>query len=825
MYRHLHVGVSAHHRDRGPSGSKCSAGRWFVALLMLGALGCSRPRAPRTLAVTVDVSQSAGESYDFDEEFVGPMASWKSVQDFGAVGDGLADDTDAIQRALDALKQVATNDWCVLYFPAGTYRITKTLVTRRAGHLEYLGGSIVGEHPTTTVLRWDGPAEQDMFHYDAWYTKVSRLTFDGAGRARIGLYRGDSFSTHCELSDLVFRDMQIGVQLGGGLSAGTSAGQAEHAILRCRFYRCSKYGVHTADWNSLDIWVWYCWFEECGHALFNSTGNFHAIRNVFLRSKDGDIGSANLSQFAIIGNTSVGSRTFTNWGSYHTNGAQVLILGNRIFDPSMSSVLTGSAGPFVILDNVIRDRSGFGGPSIWLDANDQFVMGNSSTFAAAKGVQQALNSWRGRERVTILDTRSTSRSSMELPDLTLPPTPPIRRRRVFEVGPGDVDRTALIQANLDAAAHEPPGSRPVVHLGKGVFKISQSIVIPSGSDVVLLGDGGAETETKLLWTGAGTGPVLRLEGPSRATLRDLSIYAQDADGVVVTRADQPGGRVYANQLDVRGGATPERAARYGVRIDGVENADVTLACSNFSGAATNVSVRGGSRRSHSLDAAGQVSVLTGASSNAGVLYDVTDGGELLAVAVWYEGDWKPTTRIDLHSSGTLTLASMQFATAATREQPLIRVREHRGRFALVASNMTGAVAVPAHRVELTGAAETEVLSLGNSSFVSGSQPVDPGSIWVDKMQAPALSGMFHNHQYGQFVNPEGSAPKSFAFTENLCREPAEPRQADFIRRALRPLREARIEPPHRRAAGSSSVQLHRVQISVGKGRTGLEVRR
>ena len=55
-----------------------------------------------------------------DEEFVGPFPSWKSVKDFGAKGDGITDDSNAIQAALTALKTIQTNAYSVLYFPAGT---------------------------------------------------------------------------------------------------------------------------------------------------------------------------------------------------------------------------------------------------------------------------------------------------------------------------------------------------------------------------------------------------------------------------------------------------------------------------------------------------------------------------------------------------------------------------------------------------------------------------------------------------------------------------------------------------------------------------------
>src|SRR5262249_4819670 len=156
----------------------------------------------------------------------------------------------AIQRALDALTLHLKS--CVLYFPAGTYRITATLKTVRQAHTDDLGVSVIGEDPDTTILRWDGAAGGRMGQWDAWDSKFSRLTLDGAGNASEGLYYGDSFSTYNETSDMVFQDLSTGLQLGADDSATTNKqqGQAENMVLRCHFIRCSTYGILTHNWNS-----------------------------------------------------------------------------------------------------------------------------------------------------------------------------------------------------------------------------------------------------------------------------------------------------------------------------------------------------------------------------------------------------------------------------------------------------------------------------------------------------------------------------------------------------------------------------------------------
>ena len=77
---------------------------------------------------------------------------------FGAVGDGMTDDTIAFQYALNALASPSSHA-SVLYIPAGTYKITSSLNYISTNcNIYCTGKSIIGESPTNTILKWQGDA-------------------------------------------------------------------------------------------------------------------------------------------------------------------------------------------------------------------------------------------------------------------------------------------------------------------------------------------------------------------------------------------------------------------------------------------------------------------------------------------------------------------------------------------------------------------------------------------------------------------------------------------------------------------------------------------
>ena len=154
--------------------------------------------------------------------------------------------------------------------------------------------------------------------------KIDMLTFDGAGRAGTALCYGPAFSTYNESSDLTFRDATNGLVFGGPATAG----QAENLVLRCQFLRCGV-GIQTVNWNSMDIWVWYCRFEDCGRGIHNVMGNWHVWQSLFLRSRKTDVGIQNLMAFSVVNNTSVGSNRFFDFSSGHSWGSPTSLTGNR----------------------------------------------------------------------------------------------------------------------------------------------------------------------------------------------------------------------------------------------------------------------------------------------------------------------------------------------------------------------------------------------------------------------------------------------------------------------------------------------------------------
>src|SRR2546426_10786016 len=337
------------------------------------------------------------------EEFAGPFPSWANVRaEYGAVADGRADDTSAIQRALDELGKPGRSP--VLFLPAGTYRIAKMLVLTSR-----ISISIVGEDPATTVLVWDGePGGTMLWLNGIAYSRFARLSFDGGGRASVAVEQSwdmtqPHFDTGNSYSDDRFLDADYGIH--GGFKGG---GFAETSIRRSQFLRNTKAGVALGNFNALDIWIWYSLFEDCAIGVTNipGAGNYRVYNSVFRRSERADLAMGNTGGVSARGQHSIGSKAFFT-GTSTNNPATIDLQGNTIVDPiDAAAIILGNQGPGLITDNVIRSRLLAVGPVIvWRSFIDADVTSLGNTFT----IPYPVNS---NGRLTSIDDRVISRAKL-----------------------------------------------------------------------------------------------------------------------------------------------------------------------------------------------------------------------------------------------------------------------------------------------------------------------------------------------------------------------------------------------------------------------------
>lgn len=127
------------------------------------------------------------------------LDDFADVRDFGAVGDGSADDTDAINRALYQLYAVDNNPQVrrSLYFPAGTYRIIESLVIPSYAKL-------VGEGANCTTIFLDTSSDiSSLSEYVARY---------GDSKQQTGVNIGNNGATppcNIEISSMSFQTVEL----------------------------------------------------------------------------------------------------------------------------------------------------------------------------------------------------------------------------------------------------------------------------------------------------------------------------------------------------------------------------------------------------------------------------------------------------------------------------------------------------------------------------------------------------------------------------------------------------------------------------------------
>jgi hypothetical protein len=685
-----------------------------------------------------------------DAEFHGPFAGWADVKNFGAKGDGKADDTKAIQKAIDAVALDANK--AVVYLPKGTYRITQTLLLPGPDAVKadqgFANKVFIGEDPATTTLVWDGDAQPyspdlaadspsqapanlrpvAMLRVaDAHSSSFGRLTLDGRGRvAGLRVERdGRLYSSYGRVHDMYFTDCTVGFW-NSDLALPESDMDSEYSLLRLHFTRCDI-GAAIIPGNGYDYWIREGLFTDCRIGVYSKYGDFRVSNSVFRRSREADMVVNGQRAGGVRDNVSVGSRRF------FLGGGTMLLENNRILDPiEDDAIQLYHAWGMVFLDNQIRSRAGAVGPVIReLDplptADDKHddnraMIAIGNRFTVANGIR-FLSS-----KTFLHDNRQTSveESTVELPTAA----PPCVKRKTFEIADAKDLQSAVDQAV--AVATLKPDSRPVVHFGDfnaNKAEILKTVVVPANLRLSIEGDGAM---TRILPPGdreTGRDPAIRLLGPSRVSISDLVLVNFTARGgapmIEVTNADQKDGRIVGDNL-----MTP-------VVVQGLGHTRVWLTEYLYGG----VEVVGPAVPGPAFTA-----VLSGAGSGDVTMVHVRNGGRVFATDVWSEQSGHPTHPWALAEGagvqpGEMSLESMFLFQDNGPDMPFIVADGFAGRVNIIGVSNSGSAAVRGD------ATQTSWLDLrGESPIVEGkpgrlgrfdlrgpSAPINPA--WLDEQLA------------------------------------------------------------------------------------------
>jgi Pectate lyase superfamily protein len=457
-----------------------------------------------------------------------PVLQWEERSDWiniktgiapSAIGDGKADDTAAIQKALNGVR-----DGSVLYFPPGVYRITAPILLKNSTGARWIGGLIVGSGRDTKLV-WDGDGGGTMLVLNGIaYTRFVGFELDGRGKAGVGFHyqATQGFQTEVTHRHLAFRGFTNSAVLENHPDEGQAL--AETTFENCLFEDCDR-GVAFLQFNDYDFTFDGCEFRRCGVAIDCDHGNFYVRNCHFERSRVVDIRDGSEHCSSIRRSTSTGSQAFVLRKSSiasltiqdcHVNG----------WTNTEGAVLL-SRPPLLLFDCVFtnppRDTHLAGLPPLRVHSDGQRLLVSGNQVQGSPGLTQGahpmLMTIPPGERKGMI--RSAGQSFL-VEKAHLPKRVFDARRDFGAKGNGVADDTEAVQKAIDAAAAL--SGDAIAYLPAGSYIVTRTLRIAGKNFFV----GGSGWYTKLIWKGPEGGVMIEVCDPQHVTLEDLMVGAHDA---------------------------------------------------------------------------------------------------------------------------------------------------------------------------------------------------------------------------------------------------------------------------------------------------------
>jgi parallel beta-helix repeat protein len=458
-----------------------------------------------------------------------------NVKSFGALGNGTANDTAAIQAAVDAcfgipgaphgLTSSTSNK--ALMFPSGTYKITAPILFPPLVGARIFGGA--GNLATRIIQATSG---QSVFVTNSFsHSKMEGISLETAGGGSIALdldWDGNSLAN--ALQSNRFEGMwfsgDIGVRIGNGGVMGS-----ENTFLNCRVSDCATAGYKIVNYNALANVLVGGNISTCAIGVWVLAGQVGVHGTGFQGNTNRDIKVDNSSNASIV---VVGARTesknFIETGGY----SGLVVQGcSQHWADDYTGRFVYAGGPAVIeaCQSLAGSVAAKGGQRI-IVRSSQF--GKAEPFALDSSQTSAIfveNSWRdgtfvswgetGGDQIYILrEVNGLGYGSHQMGDVG----DVGNVKYLGALGNGSTDDTVAVQAAINAYAGK--GLR----FPAGTYIVS-ALTIPSPG-ITMFGDGGAVIKQKAstassLFTCSVHGVTVRASGLTFDG--NYSAQADDAD--------------------------------------------------------------------------------------------------------------------------------------------------------------------------------------------------------------------------------------------------------------------------------------------------------
>ncbi len=294
-----------------------------------------------------------GESVDISGTLIPPAAVWSGiagkplldvVADFGAIGDGVSDDTAAVQAAIDAAGNVTgTETYRYVYIPTGSYKITSTLTLK--SNLRIMGdgeGTFIDfSHPAASgdnLFEWSGVSIDDVCIENMRIRGEELDAGDGSENGVAIKLVGSGYVERVRLQRLRIERFRYGIVLDAGVEVEAPMVQD-------------------------------CWIDECSYAAMRikNSRNASILNNRIEcdRAVQGVIGDGNPGKVGIwVTERATGEQGHSDMvisGNHVSNsafegvnvhGKKVSVVGNSVRDSLQSGIMFE---PFITTDPADSD--------------------------------------------------------------------------------------------------------------------------------------------------------------------------------------------------------------------------------------------------------------------------------------------------------------------------------------------------------------------------------------------------------------------------------------------------------------------------------------